>query len=122
MSIIGLVPCLHLNTSYPPQLSTSKMEFPSGSRWSASHKEPGAMRDVHSGKSELEGHSEVGISSKKQAPKKILIKVIKPCGPSKEYVYYLFYINNNMILPFPEPSSELSSGPSPDPSADKFKH
>ena len=51
MSIIGFVPWLHLNISYPPQLSTSKLEFPSGSRWSALHREPGAILDVHSGKS-----------------------------------------------------------------------
>ena len=82
MSMIGLIPCLHLNTSYPPQLSTSKMEFPSGSRWSASHKEPGAMLDVHSGKvmiSELDGHSEDNWrGSNKQAPSKILFNVTRP--------------------------------------------
>ena len=82
MPIIGLVPCLHLNTSYAPQLSILKLEVPSGSRWSASHKEPGAMLDVHSGKvmiSELDGHSEDNWrGSNKQAPSKILHNVIRP--------------------------------------------
>ena len=64
MSIIGLVPGLHLNTSYVSQLLTSKLEVPSGSRRSASHKDPGAMLDVHSGRSGSDGHSEDGISSK----------------------------------------------------------
>ena len=81
MSIIGLVPCLHLNTSYAPQLSILKLEVPSGSRWSASHKEPCAMLDVHSGKAlilVLDGHSEDNWrGSKKQASSKILIKVIR---------------------------------------------
>lgn len=50
------------------QLLTSKLEVPSGSRRSASHKDPGAMLDVHSGRSGSDGHSEDGISSKKHSP------------------------------------------------------
>ena len=68
---------MHLNTSYPKgQLSTSKLEFPSGSVWSASHREPVAMLDAHSGKLGLGGHSKNGIRTKMQAPKEILIKAI----------------------------------------------
>ena len=76
MSLIGLVPRVHLNTSNKPQLSTSKLEGPPGSGRSASHREPVAMLDVHSAKLESDGHSEDGICTKTQAPKEIIIKVI----------------------------------------------